>query len=201
MPSAESLWPRDVLHLNKSPNPHLTGARPQVPMVSGNLSLAIGKVWEKEAVLSARDTAGATLEEQLPLLIHKLEVAEAEAKWSREEEARRAEIRAVRWEEVKKEAFTKLTYQRNAEILSEQLGRRQEATAMRIYADEVDARADQLDDSEAEEARAWAGWIRQHADRTDPINGTLRLLGVTAASNDELQPHMAGWASYGPYRR
>ena len=152
-------------------------------------------------MLSARDTAGATLEEQLPMLIHKLEVAEAEAKWSREEEARRAEIRAVRWEEVKKEAFTKLTYQRNAETLRDQLERRQAAAAMRRYADEMDARADQLDAPAAEEAKKWAEWIRQHADRTDPINGALRLLHVTTASHDELQPHMAGWASYGPYRR
>lgn len=55
---------------------------------SGNLSIAIGKVWEQETVLSARDAAGATLEEQLPFLIHKLEIAEAEAKWSREDEVR-----------------------------------------------------------------------------------------------------------------
>jgi hypothetical protein len=54
---------------------------------------------------------------------------------------------------VKAEAFTKLTYQRNAELLCDQLERREAAATMRAYAAEVEARAEQLDDPDAEDAR------------------------------------------------
>jgi len=168
---------------------------------SGKLAVTIVKAWDNDTVLSLQDTAGASLEEQLPVLIRKLEIAEAEADWSRQEASRRSEIRETRWEEVKQEAFTKLTYQRNAELLGDQLERRRAVVAMRAYADEIGARAEQLNGPHTEEARKWATWIRQHADRTDPINGPLHLLRITSASYDDLQPHMNGWSAYSPHRR
>lgn len=167
---------------------------------SGILEVEIGKQWQAETVLSIRDTSGASLEEQLPTLMHQLEIAEAEAAWSRQEEARRAEIRKTRWEEVRQEAFTKLTYERNASLLQDQLDRRQAAAAMRTYANEIDERADQLNDVDGEEARNWSAWIRQHADRTDPMNGPLQVLHLSSASRDDLGRHMNGWSTYGPYR-
>jgi hypothetical protein len=96
-------------------------------------------------------------------------------------------------------AFTKLTYQRNAELLVDQLQRREAAATMRTYAEEVDAQAEQLSDPDREEARQSSAWIRQHADRTDPISGPLRPLRVTSARHDDLAPHMKGWSTHGPY--
>jgi hypothetical protein len=52
-----------------------------------------------------------------------------------------ADIRKERWEEVKKEAFGRVGYERNAERLLAELGGRDAAAAMRAYADEIDARA------------------------------------------------------------
>lgn len=168
---------------------------------SGKLEVTITKAWDDQTVLSLQDTAGASLEEQLPVLIRKLEIGEAEADWSRQEESRRAEIRETRWEEVKQEAFTKLSYQRNAEMLDEQMRRRQAVAAMRTYANEIEARAEQLNASDADEARKWTAWIRQHADRIDPINGPPQLLSITTARYADLEPHMNGWSAYGPHRR
>lgn len=168
---------------------------------SGRLEVTIAKPWKDEAILSLGDSFDASIEEKLPTLIHKLEVAEAEANWSHQEEERRSEARQNRWDEVKKEAFTKLIYERNAEMLRDQLERRQAAAAMRTYADEVNAKADQLDGPASDEAREWSAWIRQHADSTDPIDGSLRPLRVISASHNDLEPHMNGWSSYGPYRR
>lgn len=167
---------------------------------SGKLEVTISEPWKDQAILSLRDTPGASIEEQLPTLIHKLEIAEAEADWSRQEETRRSEARQTRWEEVKKEAFTKLTYERNAEMLRDQLERRHAAAIMRTYADEVNAQADQLNGPDGDEARSWSAWIRKHADETDPINGPLRLTCVTSASHNDLEPHMDGWSTYGPHR-
>lgn len=168
---------------------------------SSKLEVTITKPWKDEAILSLRDSSDESIEEKLPTLIHILEIAEAEADWSHREEERRSEARQTRWEEVKKQAFAKLTYERNAEMLRDQLEGRQAAAAMRTYADEVTAQADQLGGPLRDDAREWSAWIREHADSTDPINGPLRLLCVTSASHDDLQPHMNGWSSYGPYWR
>jgi hypothetical protein len=49
---------------------------------SGKLEVALTKPWKDEAVLSVCDTPDASIEEKLSTLIHKLEIAEAEADWS-----------------------------------------------------------------------------------------------------------------------
>jgi hypothetical protein len=170
-------------------------------LASCRMEITLSTAWEQQPVLVLRDTDGATLEEQLPTLIRSLEIAEAEAQWARQEETRRAEIRKVRWGEVRKEAFTKVAYERNAERLREELVRRDAAAAMREYADEIDARSIELQAADAESTHEWADWIRRHAERTDPINGPLHLIDVTSCSHEELQPHMNGWSAYGPYRQ
>jgi hypothetical protein len=132
--------------------------------------------------------------------VRTLEIGEAEAEWARKEEERRVGIREVRWQEVKKEAFAKLTYERNAERLRDQLARRDAAAAMCRYATEIITHAAQLEASDEASAREWASWIRQHAERTNPLNGPLLLIDVTSCSHEELQRHMNGWSAYGPYR-
>jgi hypothetical protein len=170
-------------------------------LASGRLEATVVKAWQDDTVLTQRDTGGATLEDQLPALIRVLETSEAEAQWARKEEERRDGIRRARWEEVKKEAFTKVAYERNAQRLGDELARRDAAAAMTAYADEINARADELDASGAAAAREWAGWIRRHAERTNPLNGPLRVVVVASCSHQELEPHMNGWSTYGPYRR
>jgi hypothetical protein len=95
---------------------------------------------------------------------------------------RRADIRKERWEEVKKEAFVRVAYERNAERLLAELDSRDAAAAMRAYAGEIDARAVDLEVPAAQAACGWAEWIREHAERTDPLNGPLRLEEVTPCS-------------------
>lgn len=57
-----------------------------------------------------------------------------------------------------------------------------------------------LEAPDAQAARGRADWIRQHAERTDPLNGPLRLEEVTSCNHEELQRHMRGWSTHGPYR-
>ncbi|MFV8316249.1 hypothetical protein [Mycobacterium sp. 23] len=168
---------------------------------SAKLEVRLSKKWDDQTLLSIRDEPGSPIEDQLPTLIRALEIAEAESEWSRKEEQRRHAIREVRWEEAKKEAFVKVAYDRNAAQLGEQLDRRQAAAAMRMYADDIESRTEEVDDPARTEATEWAAWIRQHADHVDPLSGPLRLLRVTSASHDELGPHMNGWSTHGPYRR
>ncbi|TJZ80435.1 hypothetical protein FCG67_03825 [Rhodococcus oryzae] len=170
-------------------------------LASGRLELTLTKQWDRQSILSLRDTGETTLEEQIPTFIQRLEISEAQAHWAREEEARRTEIREVRWQEVRKEAFTALTQQRNAEKLRDELARRDSVAAMREYADEIDAVTARSTGFDAEAAHEWANWIRQHAEATDPLNGPLRIMQVTSCSHEDLEPHMKGWSTYGPRRR
>jgi hypothetical protein len=41
----------------------------------------------------------------------------------------------------------------------------------------------------------------RNAERTDPLNGPLRLVETTSCSHEELHPHMNGWSTHGLYRR
>jgi hypothetical protein len=168
---------------------------------SGKLEVTLTRGWEQHPVLTQRDSGRSTLEEQLPALIRVLEIGKAEAEWTRKEEERRADIRKDRWEEVKAEAFVHVAYERNAERLLAELDSRDTAAAMRAYANEIDARAAALEAQAARAAREWAGWIREHAERTDPLSGPLHLEEVTSCSYEELQPHMRGWSAYGPHLR
>lgn len=113
-------------------------------LAAGRLEIIVTKVWEQQTILTRRDTDGASLEDQLAALIRELEIAEAEAAWARQEESRRAKIREGRWEEVKQEAVTKLTYERNTQRLLDELDRRTAAAAMREHADQIDSRAAEL---------------------------------------------------------
>lgn len=167
---------------------------------SARLEVTLTQGWEQHPVLSQRDTGKSILEDQLPALIRMLEIDKAEAEWARKEEERRADIRKERWEEVKKEAFARVAHERNAERLLAELDSRDAAAAMRTYADEIDTRAAALEAPAAQAARGWAEWIREHAERTDPLNGPLRLEEVTSCSHEELQPHMHGWSTHGPYQ-
>jgi hypothetical protein len=74
------------------------------------------------------------------------------------------------------------------------------AAAMIAYVDEITAHAAELGAPGAAAALGWASWIRQHAELTNPLNGPLHVLEVTSCSHEELQPHMNGWSTHGPYR-
>ena len=130
---------------------------------SGRLEVTLTPGWERQPILSQRDSGRATLEDLLPALV-------------------------------------RVGYERNAERLLAELDSRDAAAAMRTYADEIDARAATLKAPAAQAARAWAEWIREHAEHTDPLNGPLRLEEVASCSHEELQLHMHGWSTYGPYR-
>ena len=86
---------------------------------------------------------------------------------------------------MKKEALVHVAYERNAKRLLAELDSRDAAAAMRVYADEIDTRAAELEAPDAQAARGRAESIRQHAEHTDPLNGPLRLEEVTSCSHEE----------------
>ena len=94
-----------------------------------------------------------------------------------------------------------MAYERNAKRLLGELDSREAAVAMRVYADEIDTRAAGLKAPDPQAACGWAEVeLRQHAEHTDPLNGPLHLEEVTSCSHEELQRHMRGGSTHGPYR-
>jgi hypothetical protein len=103
-------------------------------------------------------------------------------------------------EEVKKEAFARVAYERNAKRLLAELDTRDAVAAMRLYADEIDARAAVMEALAAQAAREWAAWIRGHAERTDPQNAPLRLEEVTLLQSRRTPVAHVWLEHHGPYR-
>lgn len=116
---------------------------------SGRLEVTLTQEWEQRPVLTQRDSGRSTLEDQLPSLIQVLEIGKAEAEWAKEEEKRRADIRKDRWEEVKKEAFISLVYERNAKQLRAELQSRCRGRHARVRRPDRRARRDSRRSSRA----------------------------------------------------
>ncbi|WP_251054850.1 hypothetical protein [Streptomyces sp. ISL-66] len=51
---------------------------------------------------------------------------------------------------------------------------------------------------ERDEAEAMVAWASDHAQRLNPLNGTLRLPDIPEPRADDLQPFLRGWNPYGP---
>lgn len=164
---------------------------------SGRLTVTVTTGWGATDLFRLSDEPGAPLEDQLPVLIRKLELRVAEEKWEWQERERRQKIRQERGEEIRAAVVEKVRYERNTKQAVSQLKDRQTAAWLRDYADEVDVRAGQLDGEAAVAAGEWAKWLRDHADRVDPLEGELRVIHKIQATHEELQPHMQGWSTYG----
>lgn len=133
--------------------------------MGGNVEVTITEAWDDQTALSLE--TGRAARSKSSCLSH-------------QEESRRSKTREIRWEGLKQWAFAKLTYVREVELPRDQPQRQESVAAMRTYSYEITERAEQLNDPDADQARKWAGWIRQHADRTAPINGSLQFLASHA---------------------
>jgi hypothetical protein len=137
---------------------------------SGRLEVTLTRGWEQHQVLSQRDTGKSTLEDQLPALIRLLEIDKAEAGWARQEEERRSEIREERWKEVRRRPSSVWP---TSAIPSGPSPSSTAAMPQRPCARTPtrSTRTAALPTPAAQAAHGWAEWIREHAERTDPLNG------------------------------
>lgn len=164
---------------------------------SGRLHISVKSGWEDRALLQLGDAPGAPLEDQLKVLIRKLEIHLAEQGWDNQERERRNLIRKERGDEVRAAAVEKVRHERNAKRARDQLRDRQLAQSLREYAEEVADHAAKLAGDDQTSALEWAAWLRQHAEEIDPLNGPLQVLRQFTPTADELRPHMGDWSPYG----
>ena len=117
--------------------------------------------------------------------------------------AERAQIeRRERWEQAVQEAREAYVVELNRGRLANQIQAQAHARDLRAYADAITARATTLDiEAERRAALDWAGWIRQEADRLDPllVAGQLSYRTPDEVPSAELDPFMPmGMSAYSP---
>lgn len=145
-----------------------------------------------------RDSKSRTLESQLPEVLRLLDIAATQADWERSEQQRRQVLIKERWTQIRAQAIQDYSYDGRVQQLEDELARWDSAQQMRAYSDAVLFTSSSGRSKSRVEARAWAEWIRAHADNIDPLKGPLRPPPVPEVSDTDLKPYLHGWSSYGP---
>lgn len=164
---------------------------------SGRLHVSVSVGWDNRTLLQLGGTPGAPLENQLKVLLRKLEIHLAEEDWEHQERERRNRIRKERGDEVRAAAVERVRHERNAKRARDQLRDRQLANSLRQFAEEVADHAAGLAGEEHAAAVEWAAWLKRHAEEVDPLNGPLETVRQFNPTADELRPHMGDWSTYG----
>jgi hypothetical protein len=95
-----------------------------------------------------------------------------------------------RRERIEADARRQLTEEHRRTVLAERIAEVEFADDARTYSTALLASADQLAAPRADEVRAWARWVHEHADRVDPRH---KLKGMPAKPNptyDELKAYL-----------
>ncbi|MEV2241070.1 hypothetical protein [Micromonospora sp. NPDC049891] len=136
------------------------------------------------------DTADQPLHRQLGAIFTHIErwadllIARREAEERREQERRRERQRR------EDEAQRQFTEDHRRKTIQARIGERQFADDARAYAAALAAVADDLEPDRAQEVRAWATWILQHADHVDPRLSREGMPKTPRPERDDLRPYL-----------
>lgn len=140
------------------------------------------------------------LDDTLAQILQELELRHEAATDRRLEEERQRLERKRQWEAARDEAIQALTDSHRAEILLDQVSRSRDAAAIREYVAQLGQHIDTVLEGEAEaDAREWAKWALEYAERIDPLRQRLLLPTPPEPTATALAPFMGRWNPYGPY--
>ncbi|MFV2019249.1 hypothetical protein [Micromonospora sp. LOL_023] len=109
----------------------------------------------------------------------------------RREAERRSEMEALRRrEQAEAEARREFAEDRRRQVIAQRLAEVQFAEDARAYGAALQAAADQLDHPRAEQVRAWAQWVSEHADRIDPRRTLAGMPKTPKPTHDELRQYL-----------
>ncbi|WP_380496365.1 hypothetical protein [Streptoalloteichus tenebrarius] len=115
---------------------------------------------------------------------------------AREEEQRRLE--KIEQQKRLDRANVLFVEAHRAEVLSQQMAAWERARRLDAYLQAMEARIAAMGDpAEAEAAREWLAWAREHAQRTDPLKQRLALPATPEPTYSELAPFLGGGAHRG----
>ncbi|MDX3240318.1 hypothetical protein [Streptomyces sp. ME18-1-4] len=140
------------------------------------------------------------LEDVLGAVFKEIEARAVEDGLRRQAEALAKAEREVRWRAAMEEAKERAAQAQFAGILLEEVGRWQEATALRAYCDALEHRiAEETDADELQlvSARQWLAWARRYARSVDPLHRLPDMPAPKDPGPEELKPFLKGWSPYG----
>lgn len=140
------------------------------------------------------------LDDALAQILQELELRHDAAVDRRLEEERQRLERKRQWEAAREEAVQALTDSHRAEILLDQVSRSRDVAAIRDYVAWLEQHIDAVLEGEAEaDAREWAQWALEYAERIDPLRQRLLLPTPPEPTATALAQFMGRWNPYGPY--
>lgn len=150
---------------------------------SGRLALTLDddNMWGKPT--SWGDRKRWTLDSRLSRALQGAEEQAEQTRQRREAADLAKQERRRRWEDAVPQAKAAYVEELNRERLSDQVGALTHTANLRAYSDAIDTRAATLPDDQQASAREWAQWIRNEADRTDPL---LQIEQLQYARPEEL---------------
>jgi hypothetical protein len=140
------------------------------------------------------------LEDVLGAVLNEIETRSVEEVLRKEAEARAKMDREGRWRAAMKEAKKQAVQAQLAEVLIEQAGRWQEATALRAYCDALEHRIAEgsvTEEPQVASARRWLAWARRYAQSVDPLHQLPTMPTPREPQPEDLKPYLKGWSPYG----
>lgn len=137
------------------------------------------------------------VEDRLAQLLHELELEAAEFEERRSAKEREQQERERQWQAAMETATRRAIDAHRLELLRSRIQAWNEAEAIRAYCDAVEARhRDTIAEDEDEDAGAWLGLARQHADR---LQALPRMPADPEPTPEQLKPYLGKWSPYGPH--
>ncbi|WP_437773478.1 hypothetical protein [Arthrobacter sp. KNU40] len=138
--------------------------------------------------------------EFLPRLLQELELRAQSAVEERERAEEKRDRTQREWEAAKNQAREQYIREAKLGLLFDQLGRRRLAAELTDFIIELRNRAAAVDEPFQQRAGEWIQWIEEYKAEIDPANHSVSLPGVPEPTSSDLEPHMNGWSTEGPYK-
>lgn len=163
---------------------------------SGRLVLELPHSWDYNGRRRRwADRTRWSLEDKLGDIIKELEGRVRLDEERRIAEEREKAARRVQWEEAMAEARFRFAEDVRTAVLNEQMEAWETAAEVRAYCQAAEAALPETPDSEVVE---WLRWMRNYADRIDPVIRGVQAPKLREPSAHELRPYLDRWSPYGP---
>jgi hypothetical protein len=140
------------------------------------------------------------LENALAEVVQELELRHERADHQRRDAVRQQEELERQWQAAREKAIERLGEAHRVSVLTGQVEAWELVARVRAYADAMEARlGDLVEADQRAAAQAWLEWAREFAERTDPLNGRLRMPDPPRPTPEVLAPFMKGWSPHGPH--
>ncbi|XVS66014.1 hypothetical protein ACQPYE_08160 [Actinosynnema sp. CA-299493] len=163
---------------------------------SGRLVLELPHSWDYNGRRRRwADRTRWSLEDRLGDIIKELEGRVRFDEERRIAEEREKRARQYQWEDAMAEARFRFAEDARIAALNEQMQAWETAAKVRAYCQAAEAALPETPDSDVVE---WLQWMRDYADRIDPVIRGVQAPKLHAPSAHELRPYLDRWSPYGP---